>query len=75
MTLSQQISFITTYTDLSIEQNRIRIGVCPLGIKPSDFITYYDNAVENTLQNALEECINYLKANNKYLNIKLVIKN
>lgn len=67
MTVQQQIEFIVTYTNLSIEFNRVRIGVCPSGIKPSDFITYYDNAVENTLQKALEECIDYLKANNKYL--------
>lgn len=67
MTLQQQIEFIVLYTNLSIELNRVRIGVCPSGIKPSDFITYYDNTVENTLQNALEECIDYLKANNKYL--------
>ena len=32
MTLLQQISFITTYTDLSIESGRVRIGVCPLGL-------------------------------------------
>ena len=68
MTVQQQIEFIVTYTNLSIESNRVRIGVCPSGIKPSDFITYYDNAVENTLQIALDECIAYLKANNKYLN-------
>lgn len=67
MTLLQQITFITIYTDLSIEHKRVRIGVCPSGVKPSDFITYYDPETENGLQVALDECIAYLKANNKYL--------
>ena len=67
MTLLQQISFITTYTDLSIESGRVRIGVCPLGLKPSDFIAYYNPNTEHNFKEALDECISYLKANNKYL--------
>lgn len=67
MTVQQQIEFIVIYTNLSIELNRVRIGVCPSGIKPSDFITYYDSETESSLQIALDECITYLKANNKYL--------
>lgn len=67
MTLLQQITFITIYTDLSIENTRVRIGVCHSGIKPSNFITYYNSATEDGLKNALDECISYLKANNKYL--------
>ena len=67
MTLLQQITFITTYTDLSIENNRVRIGVCPYGVEPSDFIAYYNSTTEDGLKNALDECIYYLKANNEYL--------
>ena len=67
MTLLQQISFITTYTDLSIESGRVRIGVCPSGIKPSDLIAYYYPNTEHDLKEALDECIYYLKANNEYL--------
>ena len=67
MTLLQQITFITTYTDLSIEMGRVKIGVCPSGVKPSKFITYNNSTTEDGLKNALDECISYLKANNEYL--------
>ncbi len=67
MTLLQQIRFITAYTDLNIESGRVRIGVCPSGVEPSDFISYYSYTTEDGLKNALDECISYLKANNKYL--------
>ena len=67
MTLLQQISFITAYTDLSIESGRVRIGVCPSGVEPSDLIAYYYPNTEHDLKNALDECISYLKASNKYL--------
>lgn len=67
MTLLQQITFITTYTDLSIENNRVRIGVCPYGVEPSDLIAYYYPNTEHDLKEALDECIYYLKANNEYL--------
>ena len=69
-TLLQQITYITDYTNLSIENNRVRIGVCPSGIKPSDLILYYNSTTEDGLKNALDECISYLKANNKELKIK-----
>ena len=70
MSLLQQITYITTYTNLSIEYNRVRIGVCPSGIKPSDLIVQYNSTTEDGLKNALDECISYLKANNKELKIK-----
>ena len=69
-TLLQQITYITDYTNLSIENNRVRIGVCPSGVKPSKFISYYTPTTEDGLKNALDECISYLKANNKELKIK-----
>ena len=70
MTLLQQITYITDYTDLSIEMSRVKIGVCPSGVKPSKFISYYNPTTEDGLKNALDECISYLKANNKELKIK-----
>ena len=66
MPIEQQILTITKYIDLSIEFNRIRIGVDPSGIKPSQFITYYEPNNTTALQTALAECINYLKNNNPY---------
>ena len=66
MPIEQQILTITKYIDLSIEFNRIRIGVDPNGIKPSQFITYYELNCSDSLQNALAECITYLTNNNKY---------
>ena len=74
MTVQQQIEFIVTYTNLSIESNRVRIGVCPSGIKPSDLIAYYYPNTEHDLKEALDECIYYIKDNNKYLNMKIEIK-
>lgn len=70
MTIAKQILTITKYTDLVIEANRVRIGVDPNGIKPSQFITYYKLNCSDSLQNALEECITYLANNNKYWEIK-----
>ena len=66
MPIEQQILTITKYIDLSIEFNRIRIGVDPNGIKPSQFITYYEPNNTTALQTALAECINYLANNNPY---------
>ena len=66
MPIEQQILTITKYTNLDIDVNRIRIGVDPSGIKPSQFITYYEPNSIATLQNALAECISYLTNHNKY---------
>lgn len=59
MTLLQQITFITTYTDLNIESGRVRIGVCP-SVKTFDLIAYYYPNTEHDLKEALDECIYYL---------------
>lgn len=66
MTIAKQILTITKYTNLDIEDSRVRIGVDPSGIKPSQFIAYYEINCSDSLQNALEECITYLANNNKY---------
>lgn len=66
MTIAKQILTITKYTNLDIEANRVRIGVDPSGIKPSQFITYYELNCSDSLQNALTQCLAYLANNNKY---------
>lgn len=66
MTIAQQILKITKYTNLVIEANRVRIGVDPRGIKPSEFVAYYELHCSDSLQNALTQCIEYLPNNNKY---------
>lgn len=66
MTTLKQLTTITKYIDISIEFNRIRLGVDPSGIKPSKFITYFNPIDPDNLSKALDECIAYLKLNNPY---------
>lgn len=62
----EDILFITTYIDMSIEFDRIRLGVCPQGIATSKFITYYNNHDTDSLAYALQECVNWVKENKQY---------
>ena len=57
------ILFITSHIDMSIEYNRIRLGVCPHGIASSKFITYYHKHNNDSLTYALQECVEWVKEN------------
>ena len=54
------IEFITLYTDIHIEPGRVRLGVCPSGIKPSKYIVHYDPNKPNSLHQAIKACAKYV---------------